>query len=160
MAAAVEPTVAALLDALDPTPAFVIDPIGDVLAWNTAWATVAGGLVGYFGYETVRHIEPRALSGEKPDALGTPDMLLLVSDELAVLDNVLGKLYLVVYADPQQADALRLAKHRLASLQARLTRPLPELRTTSPISTAGKYPSPSWSQLRTLASMPIHSMKT
>ena len=86
----------------------------------------AGGLVGYFGYETVRHIEPRALSGEKPDALGTPDMLLLVSDELAVLDNVLGKLYLVVYADPQQADALRLAKHRLASLQARLTRPLPE----------------------------------
>jgi len=86
----------------------------------------AGGLVGYFGYETVRHIEPRALSGGKPDALGTPDMLLLVSDELAVLDNVLGKLYLVVYADPQQPDALRVAKQRLASLQSRLTRPLPQ----------------------------------
>jgi len=86
----------------------------------------AGGLAGYFGYETVKHIEPRASSGEKPDALGTPDMLLLVSDELAVLDNVLGKLYLVVYADPQQPDALRAAKQRLASLQARLTRPLPE----------------------------------
>ena len=86
----------------------------------------AGGLAGYFGYETVRHIEPRASSGEKPDALGTPDMLLLVSDELAVLDNVLGKLYLVVYADPQQPDALRAAKQRLASLQARLTRPLPQ----------------------------------
>lgn len=44
MADAVAGTVASLLDALDPTPAFVIDPIGDVLAWNTAWATVAGGL--------------------------------------------------------------------------------------------------------------------
>src|SRR5207302_7478942 len=53
-----------------------------------------GGLVGYFGYETVRHIEPHALGSEKPDPLGTPDMLLLVSDELAVVDNVLGQLYL------------------------------------------------------------------
>ena len=86
----------------------------------------AGGLAGYFGYETVRHVEPRALSSAKPDPIGTPDMLLLVSDELAVLDNVLGKLYLVVYADPQQPNALRAAKDRLASLQARLTRPLPE----------------------------------
>src|SRR5580765_6743374 len=55
-----------------------------------------GGLVGYFGYETVRHVEPTALGKPKPDAIGTPDMLLLVSDELAVVDNVLGKLYLVV----------------------------------------------------------------
>src|SRR3970040_1188464 len=53
-------------------------------------------------------------------------MLLLVSDELAVLDNVLGKLYFVVYADPQQPDALRVAKQPLASLQSRLARPLPE----------------------------------
>src|SRR5262245_36676343 len=53
-----------------------------------------GGLVGYFGYETVRHVEPRALGGAKPDPLGNPDMLLLVSDQLAVVDNVLGKLYL------------------------------------------------------------------
>src|SRR5882724_8088680 len=43
-----------------------------------------GGLVGYFGYETVRHVEKSALKGEKKDPLGTPDMLLLVSDELAV----------------------------------------------------------------------------
>ena len=85
-----------------------------------------GGLVGYFGYETVRHIEPHALGSEKPDPLGTPDMLLLVSDELAVVDNVLGKLYLVVYADPQQPDALRGAHERLARLRSRLVRPLPE----------------------------------
>ncbi|MGH8705236.1 MAG: anthranilate synthase component I [Burkholderiales bacterium] len=85
-----------------------------------------GGLVGYFGYEMVRHIEPRALQGEKPDPLGTPDMLLLLSDELAVVDNVLGKLYLVVYADPRQADARRAARERLERLRSRLAAPLPE----------------------------------
>jgi len=90
-----------------------------------------GGLVGYFGYEMVRHIEPRALGAEKPDALGTPDMLLLLSDEVAVVDNVLGKLYLVVYADPREPDALRVAKERLAQLRVRLAAPLPESLVTS-----------------------------
>jgi len=85
-----------------------------------------GGLVGYFGYETVRHVEKTALREEKPDPIGTPDMLLLVSDELAVVDNVLGKLYLVVYADPQQPDALKTANERLQGLRARLLGPLPE----------------------------------
>ena len=85
-----------------------------------------GGLAGYFGYETVRHVEPRALGIAKPDALGTPDMLLLVSDELAVVDNVLGKLYLVVYADPQQPEALQAATRRLEELRGRLVTPLPD----------------------------------
>ena len=86
-----------------------------------------GGLVGYFGYESVRHIEPRALRRAKPDPLGTPDMLLLVSDELAVVDNVLGKLYLVVYADPRAAGcATRRAQERVARLRSRLALPLPE----------------------------------
>jgi anthranilate synthase component 1 len=85
-----------------------------------------GGLAGYFGYETLEHIEPRALGAPKPDALGTPDMLLLVSDELAVVDNVLGKLYLVVYADPQQPGAWRLANERLERLRRRLVKPLPD----------------------------------
>src|SRR5712675_3621117 len=85
-----------------------------------------GGLVGYFGYEAVAHIEPRALGAPKPDAVGTPDMLLLVSDELAVVDNVLGKLYLVVYADPQQPQAFARACERLEGLRHRLASPLPE----------------------------------
>jgi anthranilate synthase component 1 len=84
-----------------------------------------GGLAGYFGYEAVRHVEPRALGAEKPDALGTPDMLLLVSDELAVVDNVLGKLYLVVYADTTQPDAMRAADARLEHLRSRLAGALP-----------------------------------
>lgn len=85
-----------------------------------------GGLVGYFGYEAVRHIESRALGAEKPDPLGTPDVLLLVSDELAVVDNVLGKLYLVVYADPRQPRAYAKACERLDALRHRLVTPLPE----------------------------------
>src|SRR6185436_10589423 len=86
----------------------------------------SGGLVGYFGYESVRHIEPKALKDAKPDALETPDMLLLVSDELAVMDNVLGKLYLVVYADPREPGAWRAASERLERLHSRLPSPLPE----------------------------------
>jgi anthranilate synthase component 1 len=85
-----------------------------------------GGLVGYFGYETVVHVEPTALKKPKPDALETPDMLLLVSDELAVVDNVLGKLYLVVYADPREAGAFAAAQDRLRSLRSRLATLLPE----------------------------------
>ena len=85
-----------------------------------------GGLVGYFGYESVRHVEPTALQGAKPDPLETPDMLLLVSDELAVVDNVLGKLYLVVYADPREAGAYRAARERLERLRARLGSPIAE----------------------------------
>ena len=82
-----------------------------------------GGLAGYFGYEMVRHVEPRALGEEKPDPLGTPDMLLLVSDELAVMDNVLGKLYLVVYCEPGEEHK---ARARLDQLRERLAGPLPE----------------------------------
>ncbi len=110
---------------------------GDPFAYTRAWLArhrvapvpealrFGGGLAGYFGYEAVRHVEKNALKADKPDALGTPDVLLLVSDELAVLDNVLGKLYLVVYADPRQPDWERLARARLEQLRSRLAGPLP-----------------------------------
>jgi anthranilate synthase component 1 len=95
-----------------------------------------GGLVGYFGYETVKHVEPRALRADKPDPLGTPDMLLLVSDELAVVDNAFGKLYLVVYADPREPEAWRAAQARLEALRHRLATPLPESVLLSAVSEA------------------------
>jgi len=66
------------------------------------------------------------LRADKPDPLGTPDMLLLVSDELAVVDNAFGKLYLVVYADPREPEAWRAAQARLDALRHRLATPLPE----------------------------------
>jgi len=84
-----------------------------------------GGLVGYFGYDTVRWIEPRLSGGWlKPDPLGCPDMLLVVSEELAVIDNLSGKLYLVVYADPAKPRAWHDAQARLRELLGALRLPL------------------------------------
>ncbi len=59
----------------------------------------SGGLVGYFGYETVQLIEPKLATADKPDDLGTADIELLLSEEVAVLDNLEGRLWLIVHAD-------------------------------------------------------------
>ncbi|WP_460489556.1 anthranilate synthase component I [Curvibacter fontanus] len=79
-----------------------------------------GGLAGYFGYDTVRHIEKKLVHSCPPDTLGCPDILLLQCEELAVIDNLSGKLYLIVYADPGQPQAYAKARARLAELRARL----------------------------------------
>jgi anthranilate synthase component 1 len=47
-----------------------------------------GGLAGYFGYDLVRFIEPKLGPCTKPDPIGTPDMLFLLVDELAIVDNL------------------------------------------------------------------------
>src|SRR5215212_5945161 len=64
-----------------------------------------GGLAGYFGYDTIRHIEKKLAGVAKPDPIGTPDILLQLTEELAVIDNLSGKIYLIVYADPRQPDS-------------------------------------------------------
>lgn len=79
-----------------------------------------GGLVGYFGYETVAMIEPRLDFSNKPDLLGIPEILLLEVDELAVFDNLSGRLYLIVHADTARADAWQQANRRLDQLVHRL----------------------------------------
>ena len=78
-----------------------------------------GGLVGWFGFECIQYIEPR-LVADKPDELGTPDILLMLSEELAVFDNLKGRLYLIVHADPRQPQALARANRRLDELAHRL----------------------------------------
>src|SRR5262249_10313595 len=64
-----------------------------------------GGLAGMFGYDTVRHIE-RRLAGRAPPAApdldAVPDILLLLCEELVVVDNLAGKISLIVYADPAE----------------------------------------------------------
>jgi anthranilate synthase component 1 len=86
-----------------------------------------GGLVGYFGYETVRFMEPRLGSLEKPDEIGAPDLLLMVSDEVVVFDNLKGKLYVVIHADPSIAGAYEHANRRLDELVAALGDALPRV---------------------------------
>jgi anthranilate synthase component 1 len=83
-----------------------------------------GGLAGYFGYDTVRYIEPRLDKTTKKDVIGTPDILLMLTEQLAVIDNLSGKLTFIVYADPAHADAYKTALQRLHALQRALRQPV------------------------------------
>jgi anthranilate synthase component 1 len=83
-----------------------------------------GGLAGYFAYDTVRYIEPRLAGLNKPDPIGVPDILLLLTEELAIVDNLSGKIYLMVYADPSVPEAYQKANRRLSELKVMLRRPV------------------------------------
>ena len=84
----------------------------------------SGGLVGYFGYETVGYIEPRLANANKADALrddlGTPDILLMLSEEVVVFDNLSGKLKIIVYVDATEDDAYTKGQARLKQLEHEL----------------------------------------
>lgn len=84
-----------------------------------------GGLVGFFSYDTVRHIEPRLAGQRQQDPLQTPDILLMVSDEVVVFDNLSGQLYVVVHADTRAPDALASAHARIDQLVRMMARATP-----------------------------------
>ena len=84
-----------------------------------------GGLVGYFGYGTVHYIEPHLGKHGIPDPIGAPDILLMVSEEVVVFDNLSGRLQIIVLADPGEPDAYDRAVDRLDVLAAALHQPLP-----------------------------------
>ena len=75
-----------------------------------------GGLVGYFGYETIKYIEPKLNKNEKEDPIGSPDILLMVSDEVIIFDNLSGKLFIIVHAEPEKNNAYSDAKKRLNTI--------------------------------------------
>lgn len=83
-----------------------------------------GGLVGYFAYDAVRYVTPEVATCPNPDPIGTPDILLLVSDAVVVFDNLAGTLHLIVLADPQQPDAYANGLAQLEQLSERLRQPL------------------------------------
>ncbi len=95
----------------------------------------AGGLVGAFGYDTVRYLEARLAKTEKPDALGLPDILLMLSEEIAIVDNLSGKLTLVVYAEPGFPGAWKQAQARLKELLAQLRQPA-QIPASEPVASA------------------------
>jgi anthranilate synthase component 1 len=82
-----------------------------------------GGLAGYFGYDTVRYIESRLAEHDLPDELGVPDIQLMITEELAVIDNVAGKIYFIVYADPSIPNGFEQAQKRLNDLLTCLGKP-------------------------------------
>ncbi|OIR16758.1 anthranilate synthase component 1 [mine drainage metagenome] len=110
----------------------VADPLAYIEEYRTRFKVAplsglprfTGGLAGYFGYDTVRYIEHKLASTQKPDVLGTPDILLMLTEQLAVVDNLSGKLTFIVYADPAHADAYRSALQRLDDLQRALRQPV------------------------------------
>ena len=79
-----------------------------------------GGLVGYFGYDTVRYIEPKLAKCPNPDKHGTPDILLMLSDELVVFDNLSSRMYLIVHVDPTASEAWDQGQLRLDELEQKL----------------------------------------
>lgn len=79
-----------------------------------------GGLVGYFGYETIAYIEAKLCKTAKPDPIGTPDILLMVSEEILVFDNLSGKMLLLTHANPEETDAYTLALAQLDALATKL----------------------------------------
>ncbi len=111
------------------------DPLAFVEAFQERYRTAPradlpvfhGGFVGYFGYDTVRFVEPRLQASMPPDRLGTPDILLMLAEEVLVFDNLAGTLRLVVNADPAAPAALAAAEARLDELVERLRQPVPPL---------------------------------
>lgn len=83
-----------------------------------------GGLVGYFAYDCVRYVEKRLQNTQKPDPIGNPDILLLVSEAVVVFDNLADKLYMIVLADPEEPAAYQQAQEKLNQLQKKLRQPI------------------------------------
>jgi anthranilate synthase component I len=90
-----------------------------------------GGLVGYFGYDTVRYVEKRLAGGAPPDPLGTPDILLMVSNDVIVFDNLKGRMQIVTLVDPAASNALDDARERLGRIARRLAGPVPDVPASS-----------------------------
>ncbi|MDR1075521.1 MAG: anthranilate synthase component I [Xanthomonadaceae bacterium] len=107
------------------------DPFAEVEALRLAYSVPAadglpgftGGLVGWFGFECIGYIEPRLAGNHKPDELDTADIYLMVAEEIAVFDNLKGRLYLIVHADPGEPDAWDRAQKRLDTLGDKLRQP-------------------------------------
>ncbi len=98
-----------------------------------------GGLVGYFGYETINYIEPDVFEDNLPDSLATPDILLMVSEEVVVFDNLNGTAIIIVHVDPTDASAQSVGMNRLNEIEALVRGPMPEL---APEPQPGPQPEP------------------
>jgi anthranilate synthase component 1 len=104
------------------------NPLDFIAAWQKRFKVAlrpglprfCGGLAGYFGYDAVRYIEPRLAATPKSGGIDMPDIQLLQCEELAVIDNLSGRLYLIVYANPAEPEAWSRARRRLAELTDKL----------------------------------------
>jgi anthranilate synthase component 1 len=111
------------------------DPLAFITAYQARFQipqladmpTFSGGLVGYFGYDTVRYVEHRLRNTVPPDLLGMPDIVLMLSEELLVLDNLTGTIKLIVHADPTTDQAFDRTQARLDELVVQLNQAPPNM---------------------------------
>ncbi|MEM7194524.1 MAG: anthranilate synthase component I [Pseudomonadota bacterium] len=90
-----------------------------------------GGLVGYFGYDTVSYIESRLGKNKKADPIGAPDIMLLISERVVVFDNLSGRLQVICYANPDISNAYESAQGTLSAILDAMNAPLPRQDSTS-----------------------------
>lgn len=89
-----------------------------------------GGLVGYFAYDCVRYVEPSLAldnADQLKDVIGTPNILLMVSDEVLVFDNLSGTLNLIIMVNPDIDNAFARAQLRISELEQDLRGSTPSL---------------------------------
>ena len=89
-----------------------------------ALPSFTGGLVGYFGYDAVRYIEPRLNNAPEADPVGLPDIWMMLSKTVIVFDNLKDTLFLIVHADVHDADAYSKAQAQLDELENMLAAPV------------------------------------
>ena len=79
-----------------------------------------GGLVGYFGYDCVRYVERKLKDSAPPDPVRTPDILLMVSEDIVIFDNLQASMQLISLVDPNEAGARQRALAKLQALAGKL----------------------------------------
>ena len=89
-----------------------------------------GGLVGYFSYDTVRFVENRLSRTSPPDQLETPDIVLMVSEDIVIFDNLKGSAQLISLADPQESNAYEETNRVLIKRAKQLEQPIPQIDAT------------------------------
>ncbi len=130
------------VDGVESEPETVAEPLDWIEEYQSQFRVphidglprITGGLVGYFGYDTVRYVEPRLGENPHPDPIGNPDILLMVTDELVVFDNLSGKLTIIVLVDPEVPDARVTGLKRVAELHDQIRTSLPARESTHSVS--------------------------
>ena len=86
----------------------------------------SGGMVGYFAYDCIEYIESRLQNNDKQDPLGTPQILLMLAEDIVVFDNISRKIQIIVHTDPATDDSYQIALTKLDDIAGKLMSPLPE----------------------------------
>ena len=115
------------------------DPLGYIEALHAQYRVAPdpdlprfyGGFVGYFSYDTVRYVERRLAHSAPPDPLGTPDIVLMLSEDLVIFDNLRGTMRLIRLVDPTEPNILQRTQELLAERARTLTKITPPVSTSS-----------------------------